>query len=158
MAKVDDDILNEYEKHKELPDEAAVEEDVLDSLINTNDNTDDEDEHLKIGLSFDDEEKVLTDDEKLHQEKIERVKKRISLEGKMERKSTLDHNLIEENVKNFLDKYDLENRINDYSQSIISVFQNENTELDIIENVETGKEYQWKDVVIFEIFQAFQVD
>ena len=129
---------------KELEDK-----DVIDELISEDTEQDDE-----IDIEIDEEEKEIYDTKLA--EKIERIKKKISLEGKRERKIDVDHKVVEERINNFVNKYDIENRIDDFVNKKIDEFHNEKN-YDIIIQHANQEDYDdlLFDVELFEDIENF---
>ena len=106
--------------------------DVIDELINEDTEQDDE-----IDIEIDEDEKEIYDTKLAA--KIERIKKKISLEGKRERKIDVDHVVVEERINNFVQKYNIEKRIDDYVNRKIDEFHNEDNYEVIIEHANQGE-------------------
>ncbi len=71
-----------------------------------------------------DEDKPVDIDPR-EKEKIERIKKKISLESKRERKVNIDHNLVESIIQEFQDKYEIEDKIRTFVLNKIHSFHND---------------------------------
>jgi len=124
--------------------EENSEEDFLETLITNPEPEDDEDEEEAIKPSEEDD---------LYNKKINRIKKKISLESKMERKIDVDHNEVERRIDDFLTKYNIDDQINTYVLKQLKQFQNEDNAADIIRNIET-----MSDDLIFDLNIFIKID
>ena len=139
--------IDEAEKLERQEDELDIFEEVLDDKS-------DEDKILPPVDIDDDEEREPTEEEKIVQEKIQRVKKKLSLEGKMERKSALDHNLIEAEIVKLLKEYDINKRINDYVDQQLGFLKDPARAPEIIEHVNNPSSNK----LLFDVDVFYKID
>jgi hypothetical protein len=143
-----DKIISPEMRRSSTSMEHDKEEDFLETLIKP------EAEH-EIEIEHEDEEPAPSEEDDLYNRKINRIKKKISLESKMERKINVDHNEVERQISNFLLKYDIDDKINTYTLQLIDEFQNINTATHIIDNIEKHSEEMLFDVDLFIKIDSF---
>jgi len=120
--------------------------DVIDELIGSEDK----------GTESEDSEKIEKDQyNKKYEEKIARIKKKISLESKMERKISIDYEVVEKYMVQFLEKYNIDEQIDGFVLDEINKFQNEDNIENITKNVSDSSNVLLFDIDVFYRIESY---